>query len=82
MNGGIPILRHPFCSMLAMRGASMKSIQDLAGHQSLTTTQRYMHLSPAEKNAAIRLLNRRPNWRRGWRRQVMPPTTLVRTASY
>ncbi len=32
------------------------------GHQDqdLTTTQRYMHLSPAHKDAAIRLLDRRP----------------------
>jgi hypothetical protein len=31
-----------------------------AGHQDLTTTQRYMHLSPAHKDAAIRLLDQRP----------------------
>ena len=28
--------------------------------QDLGTTQRYMHLSPAHKDAAIRLLDRRP----------------------
>ena len=28
----------------------------LAGHQDLATTQRYMHLSPAALDAAIRLL--------------------------
>ncbi len=39
----------------------MKAIQELAGHQELTTTQRYMHLSPAHKDAAIRLLDRRPH---------------------
>ena len=38
----------------------MKAIQELAGHQDITTTQRYMHLSPAHKDAAIRLLDRRP----------------------
>ena len=30
--------------------------QELAGHQELGTTQRYMHLSPAALDAAIRLL--------------------------
>jgi integrase len=30
--------------------------QELAGHQDLTTTQRYMHLSPAVLDNAIRLL--------------------------
>jgi integrase len=41
------ILRHTFCSRLAMRGAPTKAIQELAGHAHLTTTMRYMHLSPA-----------------------------------
>jgi integrase len=44
---GIHILRHTFCSHLAMRGAPARAIQELAGHQDLGTTQRYMHLSPA-----------------------------------
>ncbi len=59
-NGGFHILRHTFCSHLAMQGATAKAIQELAGHQDLTTTQRYMHLSPAHKDAAIRLLVERP----------------------
>ena len=41
---------------LAMRGAPATAIQELAGHQDLATTQRYMHLSPAALDAAIRLL--------------------------
>ena len=53
---GIDILRHSFCSHLAMRGAPARAIQELAGHQDLSTTQRYMHLSPAALDAAIRLL--------------------------
>ncbi len=40
-----------------MRGAPAKAIQELAGHESLTTTQRYMHLTPAAKDAAISLLD-------------------------
>jgi integrase len=49
-------LRHTFCSHLAMRAAPGRAIQDLAGHQDLITTQRYMHLTPAALDAAIRLL--------------------------
>lgn len=49
-------LRHTFCSHLAMRGAPARAIQDLAGHRHLTTTQRYMHLSPAALQGAIALL--------------------------
>jgi len=55
--GEIHILRHTFCSRLAMRGATVKSIQELAGHQHLSTTQRYMHLSPAARESAIKLLD-------------------------
>jgi len=54
---GVHILRHTFCSHLAMRGAPARAIQELAGHQDLSTTQRYMHLSPAAKDSAIRLLD-------------------------
>ena len=54
---GVHMLRHTFCSHLAMRGAPARAIQELAGHQDLTTTQRYMHLSPAAIDGAIRLLD-------------------------
>jgi len=54
---GVHRLRHTFCSHLAMRGAPARAIQELAGHQDLITTQRYMHLSPAALDQAIRLLD-------------------------
>ena len=54
---GVHILRHTYCSHLAMRGGSARSIQELAGHQNLATTQRYMHLTPATLEATVRLLN-------------------------
>lgn len=56
---GVHILRHTFCSHLAMRGAPAKAIQELAGHRDLEETQRYMHLSPAAIEGAIRLLEQR-----------------------
>jgi integrase len=55
--GGVHRLRHTFCSHLAMRGAPARAIQELAGHMDLVTTQRYMHLSPAAIEGAIRLLD-------------------------
>jgi integrase len=57
---GVHVLRHTFCSHLAMRGAPARAIQELAGHQDLATTQRYMHLSPAAIADAIRLLDAPP----------------------
>jgi len=56
VTGGIHILRHTFCSRLAMAGAPALAIKELAGHQSLATTQRYMHLSPKAKESAVKLL--------------------------
>ena len=56
-NDGVHVLRHSFCSHLAMKGAPAKAIQELAGHKDLTTTQRYMHVSPPALDAAIRLLD-------------------------
>jgi hypothetical protein len=41
-----------------MRGALARLIQELVGDADLTMTQRYMHLSPAALDAAIRLLDR------------------------
>ena len=54
---GVHVLRHTFCSHLAMRGEPARAIQELAGHRDLSTTQRYMHLSPAALDAAVRLLD-------------------------
>jgi integrase len=64
VQSGVHILRHTFCSHLAMRGAPARAIQTLAGHQDLSTTQRYMHVSPAVVEDAIRLLDQ-PGFRRG-----------------
>lgn len=56
--GNLHVLRHTFCSHLAMAGAPALSIQKLAGHKHLQTTLRYMHLAPGETDRAIRMLER------------------------
>ncbi len=44
-----------------MCGAPARAVQELARHSELGTTQRYMHLSPAARDAAIQLLEDRGN---------------------
>jgi len=45
--------RHTFCSWLAMAGASIKEIQELAGHKTITMSARYSHLSPEHRLSVI-----------------------------
>jgi integrase len=45
--------RHTFCSWLAMAGASIKDIQELAGHKTVTISARYAHLSPDHKLSVL-----------------------------
>jgi site-specific recombinase XerC len=37
-----------------------KAIQELAGHANISTTMRYMHLSPGALDQAVALLDSRP----------------------
>jgi integrase len=49
--------RHTFCSWLALAGVSIKEIQVLAGHKTITMAARYAHLSPeATASASERLV--------------------------
>ncbi len=50
-------LRHTFASHLVMRGASLKAVQELLGHESIEMTLRYSHLTPDVKREAVQLLD-------------------------
>ena len=50
-------LRHTAASHLVMRGASLKDVQEILGHKTMTMTLRYAHLSQEHKKKAVSLLS-------------------------
>ena len=51
-------LRHTFGSWLAMEGVPLRAIQKLMGHKSITTTERYAHLSREDLGTAVERIER------------------------
>jgi integrase len=56
--GRVHVLRHTFCSHLAMAGVPVRTIMDMARHANLTTTLRYMHLAKDAQDSAVVALER------------------------
>lgn len=50
-------LRHDFASRLVQAGVNLYEVRDLLGHSSITLTERYAHLAPHQKRAAVALLD-------------------------
>lgn len=49
-------LRHTFASRLVMAGVDIRTVQELLGHESITMTMRYAHLSPQHRATALEKL--------------------------
>jgi integrase len=52
-------LRHTFCSRLAQSGASLKVIQEAAGHKTIAMSARYAHMDHTSLHNAMAVLNRK-----------------------
>ncbi len=52
-------LRHTFASHLVMSGVDLKTVQEIMGHASFTTTLRYAHLAQNHKRRAMEIFDSR-----------------------
>jgi integrase len=50
-------LRHHFASGLVISGADLYVVKELLEHSTITVTERYAHLAPEHKRAAVALLD-------------------------
>ena len=50
-------LRHTYISRLVMADVNIRTVQELAGHRTITMTMRYAHLGPEHKRRAVGLLD-------------------------
>ncbi|MFZ0661201.1 MAG: site-specific integrase [Acidobacteriaceae bacterium] len=50
-------LRHTFISRLVMKGVDLRTVQELAGHKTISMTARYAHLSSTHLDTAVEKLD-------------------------
>ena len=74
LTGGVNphMLRHTFCTNLAINGASRATIKELAGHEQMSTTDVYIHASRDAKEKAIATIDRGNTWHQRLRRKLNP----------
>lgn len=57
VRGTLHWLRHTFCTALVQSGVSLHTVKDLAGHSSITVTEKYAHHAPQQGRRAVDILD-------------------------
>lgn len=52
------VLRHTFATQMAMHGADLLILQNLMGHESISTTMRYIHFTEDRRERANRIMDK------------------------
>lgn len=47
------MLRHTYATRLLETGSTLKEVQDLLGHEDISVTARYLHVTPARMQSAV-----------------------------
>lgn len=70
LRGTLHWLRHTFCTALVQSGVSLYDVKMLAGHSSITVTEKYAHHAPGHGQQAVKTLE---SWGRGHSRGHSKP---------
>jgi len=71
--GTLHWLRHTFCTALVQSGVSLYDVKTLAGHSSITVTEKYAHHAPSAGVRAVNLIGKWHNARHSKARKTAWP---------
>lgn len=57
VGGNLHSLRHTFCTTLVARGVSLVEVKALAGHSTVTVTEKYAHAAESALRERVALLD-------------------------